>query len=115
LLVDTVDRNDVGVVELRRGLGLANESRAHVLIEGDVGRQHLDRHRAIEARIDRAIHDGHPATPDLTLDEVLGADRDGDAIVQIIVHGYRAACPLASREFPRISSETMSALSTLSA
>src|SRR6185295_11397560 len=90
-LVDAVDGNDVRVAELRGGLCFPNESHAHVRIERDVGRQDLDRYRSIEPRIDGAIYDRHPAAANLTLDEVLSADRDGDAIEQIVVHGYRAA------------------------
>src|SRR5919202_347139 len=45
-LVHRVDGDDVRVVELRRRLRLAQEPRAHVAAEGEVGREDLDRHAA---------------------------------------------------------------------
>ena len=85
------------MAELRRGLRFANEARAHVGIEREIGRQDLDRDGAVQSQIGRAVDDGHSAAPDLTFDQVLGADRDGDAVAQIVVHAYRAAGRLAGR------------------
>ena len=83
------------MAELRGGLRFANESRAHVGIEREIGRQDLDRHRAIQSQIGGAVHDRHSAAPDLILDQVLVADRDGDAVAQIVIHAStrgRARC-----------------------
>ena len=104
------------MAELRRRLRFANESRAHVGVEREIGRQDLDRDRAVQTQVGGAIDDGHAAAPDLALDQVLRADRDVDAVAQIVVHTYRAAGRLAGRvPVLRISSDTYSAVSTLSA
>ena len=46
-LFDGVDRNDVRVIQLRRGLCLAEESLANISAEAQLGRQHLDRNLAL--------------------------------------------------------------------
>ena len=61
-------------------------SRADVAVECNVRRQDLDGDGSVQAEIGRAIHHSHPATTDLVLDQVLGADRDGDAVAQIVIH-----------------------------
>ena len=91
------------MAELRRGLRFANEARAHVGVEREVGRQHLDRDRAVEAQIGGAVDDGHSAAPDLTLDQVLVADRDGDAVAQIVVHASTRGRPTTPGAFRSIA------------
>src|SRR6185436_7889580 len=115
-LVDAVDLDDVGMRELRRGLRLAREPRAHVRVEREFRRQHLERHGPIQPQVDRAIDDGHAAATDLALDQVVGTDRGGDAIQEVIRHPWAADRPLGRAPASRfISSATNNALSTLSA
>ena len=74
------------MAELRRRLRFPNEAGTHIGIEREIGRQDLDRDGAIQSQIGGAIDDGHSAAPDLTFDQVLFADRDGDAVAQVVVH-----------------------------
>jgi hypothetical protein len=67
---DVVDAADVGMLERRDRLGLAFETGAPLRIAGDLGRQHLDRDRPIEARVAGPIDLPHTA----------GADRGGHFI-----------------------------------
>ncbi len=116
-LVHGVDRDDAGVGELRRGLRLAQKALAHIRVEGEFRREHLDRDTAIQTQIGRAIHDRHPAPPDLRVDEILRPDRDQQAVEQWIVHprsDARLGLDVARPRRP-ISSATNSASSTLSA
>ena len=66
-LFDGVNRNDVGVIELRGGLSLAQKSLANVGAEAQLRRQHLDRDLALETLVPGAIHDAHTATTDFAL------------------------------------------------
>ena len=83
-LAGVVDRDDVRVLERRRELGLREEAHAEPLVVRDLGREELDRHRALQAWVVRAVDDPHPATADELLDTVseelaadprVGADR----------------------------------------
>src|SRR5690349_22837478 len=47
---------------------LAGEPLPDVLLKGELGRQHLDGHPALEALVAGAIDHSHPAAADLTLD-----------------------------------------------
>ena len=58
-----VDDEDVRVVEEPGGAGLVLEAVAARRVGGDARRQHLDRHRAPEARIAGAVHLAHPPGP----------------------------------------------------
>ena len=55
---------DMWMIERRQGLGLALEPREPIAVAREVGRQHLERHVAVEFRIARAIHLAHAAGAD---------------------------------------------------
>ena len=78
-LADRVDRDDVGMREPGRRLRLAGESLADVLLEGELGRQHLDGHPALQPFVARAIDHAHAAAPDLALDRIRVTERLGEA------------------------------------
>ena len=78
-LTDRVDRHDVRMEQLAGGLRLALEALADVLLEGELGRQHLDRDPALELLVARAVDDAHAAPPDFSLEGVGGAQRLSDA------------------------------------
>jgi hypothetical protein len=74
--VEVVDRDDVGVAQLRRDVGLTLEP-GQRLVAGDLGVQHLDRHLlAGQAGVAGQEHGPHPAATDQRLDRVgVGDDR----------------------------------------
>ncbi len=65
-----VDGQHVGVVDRRRELGLALEARPEIRLAGEIGRDHLQRHRAVQADVRRPVHDAHAALTDDALDPV---------------------------------------------
>ncbi len=60
-----VHLDDVGVIQLCCGLGLAAEARDPLLFGGHVRRQNLDRHDAAELRVLAAVDDTHRTLADL--------------------------------------------------
>src|SRR5437870_10731450 len=72
---DAMNRHDVRVGELSGGLRLAQEPDADLLAEGELGREHLDGHLALQALVPRLIHHAHPAAADLPRDRVGAAQR----------------------------------------
>jgi len=70
MLVDVVDRADVGMIELRDRFRFARETLAELRIVGERARQHLDRDRTVEPRIACAIDLSHAA----------GAERRDDLV-----------------------------------
>ncbi len=68
--VDLVDRADVRVVERRGRLGLLEEAALRGVVAGQIGRQDLDRHLAVEARVVGRVDDPHSAAADLGADRV---------------------------------------------
>ena len=66
-LFDGVDRNDVRVIQLGRGLGFAQESLTNVGAEAQLRRQHFDRDLALQPFVTRAVHDAHAATTHFVL------------------------------------------------
>ena len=70
VLADIVDRDDIRVPQIRSGDGLAIETPGELGIDRQLRRQHLERHRALEQGIARAVHARHAAAPDLFLDQV---------------------------------------------
>ena len=68
--VDAVDRDDVRMAQLRRGLRLTQESRPDLGAEGELGRKDLDRDQALQPAIARLVHDPHPTPPDLAVEFV---------------------------------------------
>ena len=59
LALDPIDRNDAGMVETRRGFGLAPEARHDVLVARELGLQDLDRYGAIEPDVVGEKDDPH--------------------------------------------------------
>ena len=77
---EIVDGEDVRVIELGDGLGLALETREPIGVGGHRLRQHLDRHIAIEPLVVRAVDHAHPALADL-LDDAVVAEGGADHFV----------------------------------
>ena len=65
-----VDADDVGVVEVGRGLRLAAEPLDEAGVSGVLGEQHLHRDRPIEQPVAGQEDVGHAAPPDPALDLV---------------------------------------------
>ena len=82
-LVDRVDRDDVRVRELRRGLGLAQEARADLGAVGELRGQDLDRDHPLEAAVLGAIDDAHPPATDLAIELVGRRERPLDDGAQL--------------------------------
>ena len=55
------------MTQLRSSLRLAQKARADVRPEGQLGREQLDRHIALQAFVPGEIDDTHPPAPDLTV------------------------------------------------
>jgi hypothetical protein len=67
VLARVINRDDVGVVEPRGGLGLPPESTEEHRVTRQVGAQQLDGHRPGQPGIESSVDIGHaPATDDLT-------------------------------------------------
>ncbi len=78
-LLDRVDRDDVGMIQRGQGLGLPLEAVEPLRICGQLGRQHLQGHLAVEAQILGTINLAHTARTELFQDPVMAnglADRD---------------------------------------
>src|SRR6185312_8786035 len=68
-------RDDGGVVQPRRGLGLAAEAGQERRVAGEVGAQHLDRHGASEPGVMAGMDLGHSAAADQPTDLVSPAQQ----------------------------------------
>jgi hypothetical protein len=79
-------RRDVRVRELRGRLRLAEEARAHAVAEGELRGEHLERDRALQPHLDRAVHHGHAAAADL-LAHVVAVAHGGHHAVEQRVRG----------------------------
>ena len=75
------DRDDVGVVDLARELGLELESRTRSRIERERRRDQLERERLAELRVPRAIHAALPAFTEPTFEHVPTTDRVQQSII----------------------------------
>ena len=71
-LAGVVDVDDVRVVEAGRQLRLAQEPLPETLVPGQLGRQQLQRHPALQPQLLGQVHDPHPPTADHRLDPVAG-------------------------------------------
>ena len=76
-LPGVVHRQDVGMLEPCGEPDLALEPLGAER-DGKLGLQHLQGHRPVVLEILREIHAGHPATPELTLEDVVGAKGVGE-------------------------------------
>ncbi len=78
ILEDVVEPDDVRVLEPGKCRGLALEARAELLVVGDPGMQHLERHLAPEPLVVGAPDDAHATATELVAqaiavrDDVLG-------------------------------------------
>ncbi len=81
VLAPVVHADDVGVVEVGRRLRLAAEALDEVRVDGELGEQHLDRHRPVEQQVARQEHVGHAAAPDALLDFVAVVENRPLAVV----------------------------------
>src|SRR5689334_11873056 len=86
-LVDAVDRNDVGMAELRGGLGLFQEPRPNLTAERELGGEQLDRDGSFQSAILRLIDDSHPSSADLTVELIVGTEHALDMRAQLSVRG----------------------------
>ncbi|GAA1158937.1 hypothetical protein GCM10009606_40990 [Nocardioides aquiterrae] len=59
-----VDRDHVLGHQRRLGAGLAREPLAEPRVVRELGRDHLERHRALEPGVPRLVHDAHAAAPE---------------------------------------------------
>ena len=60
----------MGVGETGGGLSLTGEPLADILLECELGREHLDRHPSLEPLVTGAVHHAHAAPPDLAFDRI---------------------------------------------
>jgi hypothetical protein len=80
VLAGVVDRDDVGVVQGRRDLGLGGEPAAERFVAGELGSQELERDGALQGDVRGAVDDTHPAAPDELVDAVSGERRADEGI-----------------------------------
>jgi hypothetical protein len=65
VVTDVVDDDDIGMAELGSRAGLSLEALDELLVEGELGREDLDGHVAIEGRLEGAVDHGHAPTSQL--------------------------------------------------
>ena len=94
LLARVVDRDHVGVIDRRRDLGLAHEPRAHRLVIQQPGRDHLQRHGAVERELGSPVHHAHAAASGDVLYAVSGEDGAGCELA----HSIRSSNQRGTRE-----------------
>ncbi len=86
------DPDDVGVVELRDGAGLAAEALELVRVGvRDVLVHELDRHLALQHRVEGAEHLRHPPRPDLGVESVAPGEQGADGGAHTPIVDYAAA------------------------
>src|SRR5207247_2424590 len=81
VLLDPVDRRDVGMVQRREKSRLALEARQRRFVMRKIGRQRLDRDFAAEARIGGAVDMPHSSGAQ-RIDDFVGADASTGCDVQ---------------------------------
>jgi hypothetical protein len=94
-LADVVHRDDVWVIEARRGLRLLLEAALRLRV-GQLDRQELDRDRAVQPRVGGAIDDAHAAAAEHFVDAVIADSRAGGER-GCITRAGGAACPDVGR------------------
>jgi hypothetical protein len=68
----SVDRHDAGVLELRGQPGFAEEPLAEPLVAGELRREQLERHRAVEVLVDREVDRPGASRTEQALDAIAG-------------------------------------------
>ena len=76
-LAVVVDRNDVGVLDRRRGSRLAQEALANARIPEQSRRDHLQRHGAVEAQLRGLVDDAHATATGDAFHPIAGELRGG--------------------------------------
>ncbi len=69
---DVVDRDDIGVVQRRSGLGFPHEPPAALRVRHFVGGQDLEGHQAVQVFVARLVDGAHPPFAELLEDGVVG-------------------------------------------
>ncbi len=77
-----VDGHDVGVAQLARGAGLALEAPNHTRVLGELGRQDLQRHPALQGQLLGQEHAPHPPTSQLADDLELAGGGGAQSVQQ---------------------------------
>ena len=72
-----IDRDHVGIVDPRRGLGLAEKSPMCLGTCGQLRRKNLDRHGAMEDTVECLEHDAHRSPPKYAENLILSELADG--------------------------------------
>jgi hypothetical protein len=85
--VDGVDRNDVGVRELRRRLRLAEKAGLDLAAKRQLGRKQLDRDLPFQPAVLGTIDDAHAAPSDLAVELVVGRKRALDMGAELVIRG----------------------------
>ncbi len=98
-LAGIVDRNDVRMIDGRRGPHLPGEPLAEPRVTGELRRQNLQCHRSAQPGVERTVDDRHSAASDLLLDLVAGDLRAG----REFAWRQRCLAHRASAEFSRRS------------
>ncbi len=93
-LADRVDGDDVGMGEAGRGLGLAGEALADLLLECELRREDLDGDPTLQPIVGCTVHHAHAAAPDFTLDGVRVAEgvRESSGKRLVVGFGHRPRC-----------------------
>src|ERR1700678_1075439 len=65
LVINLVDRADVGMIQCRSSFGLALKAQKRLRVFGDLIRQELQGHKAVERNILGLVDDAHSAAADL--------------------------------------------------
>jgi hypothetical protein len=99
-LADAVNRNDVRMGETSGSLGLAGEPLPDVLLESELGRQHLDRYATLKPFVTRAIDHAHTPAANLSLDgiSVSKGVREADSERPVGRHGNQSVPALPERQ-----------------
>ena len=100
-LLHREDRNDVGVGQLGRRAGFAQEPLSQAAVARLGGRQQFDRHRAVESHFAGEVDHPHPAAADLALEGIAAGEgrlEVEEETVDLLNHG---AAPLRPPAGPR--------------
>ena len=88
LLANVVDRADAGMVQSRRGPGLALEAFERLRICGHRVREELEGHGAPQARVLGFVDDTHPAAAKLAQDAVVGEGLSDHQVMPVRSAGW---------------------------
>ena len=70
MLAHIIDRDDVWMAQIGSGDRFTLEAPGELRVDRQLRCQHLERHRALEQRVERTINVRHTATPDLLLNDI---------------------------------------------